>query len=257
MKRDRRCEDTTAFALPVIVVAKMIVMCDFSPVHTSQKMWPLSLTIMQPSDPYAQLIFLVRDGDTTAWQTLIDKFEGRLLAFAFSRIHDRTASEDIVQETFIGFLTSLPNYDPKRSLESYLFSICAYKLTDHLRRSGRRPAIAIGRKDDSSGFMDSLKGAYRGASSIARSGERKRLEESAVVQATAELIQRWRSQGEWVKLKCIELLIVCGLGNKEVGLQTGLSEQQVANYKSDFHQRLRSIIQRSGLDADVFPELHA
>ncbi len=94
---------------------------------------------MQSSDPYAQLIFLVRNGDSSAWQTLIDKFEGRLLAFVNSRIHDRAASEDIVQETFIGFLTSLPNYDTKRPVESYLFSICAYKLTDHLRRNGRRP----------------------------------------------------------------------------------------------------------------------
>ena len=30
---------------------------------------------------------------------------------------------DVVQETFIGFLTSLPNYDSRRPLESYLFSI--------------------------------------------------------------------------------------------------------------------------------------
>ncbi len=150
---------------------------------------------MQPSDPYAQLIFLVRSGDTAAWQTLIDKFEGRLLAFANSRIHDRAASEDIVQETFIGFLTSLPNYDTKRPLESYLFSICAYKLTDHLRRTGRRPAIATGRKDDSTHFIDELKGAYRGASSIARSVERKRLEESAVMQATSELISTLEKPG--------------------------------------------------------------
>ncbi len=53
------------------------------------------------------------------------------------------SSEDIVQETFVGFLNSLPNYDRQRPLESYLFSICAYKLTDFLRREGRRPAISL------------------------------------------------------------------------------------------------------------------
>ncbi len=211
---------------------------------------------MQTIDPYAQLIFLVRNGDTAAWQTLIDRFEGRLLAFVNSRLHDRAASEDIVQETFIGFLTSLPNYDTSRPLESYLFSICAYKLTDHLRKIGRRPAVASGRRDDSSSPIESLRGFDRGASSIARSVERKQLEESAVRSAVAELVQRWKTQGEWLKLKCIELLIVGGQGNKEVAAQTGLTEQQVANYKSDFHQRIRSIILRAGLDANVFPELH-
>ncbi len=83
-----------------------------------------------------QLIEQIRGGDSDAWQTLIDRYEGRLLAFTNSRIRDRTASEDIVQDAFVGFLISLPNYDGTKRLESYLFSICAYKLTDHLRREG-------------------------------------------------------------------------------------------------------------------------
>jgi len=62
------------------------------------------------------LVTAVRDGDAAAWQTLIERYEGRLLAFARSRIGDRESSEDIVQETFIGFLTSLPNYDSRRPL---------------------------------------------------------------------------------------------------------------------------------------------
>lgn len=207
-------------------------------------------------DPYSQLVDAVRAGDQAAWQRLIANFEGRLLAFAESRLRDRAASEDIVQDTFIGFLTSLPNYDSSRPLEGYLFSICAYKLTDHLRRIGRRPPIVSGRKTDSDDLTMQLPGTARVASSIARSGERQRLEEEAVADAVGESIQRWKERGDWQKLRCIELLMVCGLGNKEVSKQTGLTEQQVANLKSDFHLRLKSVIQRAGLDEDVFPELH-
>ena len=206
-------------------------------------------------DPYSQLVDAVRAGDQAAWQRLIANFEGRLLAFAESRLRDRAASEDIVQDTFIGFLTSLPNYDSSRPLEGYLFSICAYKLTDHLRRIGRRPPIVSGRRTDSDDLTMQLPGTARVASSIARSGERQRLEEDAVTIAVGESIQRWKERGDWQKLRCIELLMVCGLGNKEVSKQTGLTEQQVANLKSDFHLRLKSVIQRAGLDEDVFPEL--
>jgi len=206
-------------------------------------------------DPYSQLVDAVRAGDQAAWQRLIANFEGRLLAFAESRLRDRAASEDIVQDTFIGFLTSLPNYDSRRPLEGYLFSICAYKLTDHLRRIGRRPPIVSGRRTDSDDLTMRLPGTARVASSIARSGERQRLEEDAVTIAVGESIQRWKERGDWQKLRCIELLMVCGLGNKEVSKQTGLTEQQVANLKSDFHLRLKSVIQRAGLDEDVFPEL--
>src|SRR3546814_2039607 len=59
---------------------------------------------------------------------LIAQYEGRLLSFVESRLRRRDASEDVVQETFIGFLTSLPNYDTRRSLESWLFTIAAHKL---------------------------------------------------------------------------------------------------------------------------------
>ena len=89
-----------------------------------------------PSQSDSLLIQQIRQGEADAWSELIARFEGRLLAYVDSRLRNRTASEDVVQETFVGFLTSLPNYDSRRPLESYLFSIAAHKLTDHLRREG-------------------------------------------------------------------------------------------------------------------------
>ena len=94
---------------------------------------------MSVTETDAILVRQVRAGDAEAWRQLIERFEGRLLAFVDSRLRDRAASEDVVQETFIGFLTSLPHYDEKRDMEAYLFSIAAHKLTDHLRKQGRRP----------------------------------------------------------------------------------------------------------------------
>src|SRR5690349_1342376 len=89
------------------------------------------------------LVQRIRAGEEEAWNELIARFEGRLLAFVESRLRRRAASEDVVQETFVGFLTSLPNYDSSRPLESYLFSIAAHKLTDSLRRDGRRPTLPL------------------------------------------------------------------------------------------------------------------
>ena len=61
----------------------------------------------------------IRKGDTDAWQRLIDRYEGRLLAFARRRLSDRSQAEDIVQEAFVGFLNSLPNFDEQRDLQSH------------------------------------------------------------------------------------------------------------------------------------------
>lgn len=205
------------------------------------------------------LIQRIRQGEGDSWDELIVRYEGRLLAFVESRIGRRTSAEDIVQETFIGFLNSLPNFDGKRPLESYLFSICAYKLTDHLRREGRRPTVPLvsGNSDNSSGGSESwsVEDSARGASSIARSGERRNLEEKALLEALRDQLARWREKDEWAKLKCCELLFVRGWSNKEAAEQLDLTEQHVANYKFEFIAKMKTAIKRQQLSEDVFPEL--
>lgn len=203
----------------------------------------------------SSLVLRVRKAEPDAWNQLIDQYEGRLLAYVDSRLSNRSASEDIVQETFIGFLHSLPNFDGKRSLENYLFSICAYKLTDHLRREGRRPAIPMSSTADSSGHWH-LPGSGRVASSIARSTERKRIEEDALIEALRDQVSKWQERGDWMKLKCVELLIVRGLSNKKVSMLLDISEQQVANFKFDFLARTRTLLKRQELSQEIFPELY-
>jgi len=210
----------------------------------------------QSSEVDTLLIERIRSGDSDAWGDLIGRYEGRLLAFVESRLSNRAASEDIVQEAFVGFLNSLPNYDGRRPLESYLFSICAYKLTDYLRREGRRPAVPLSAGSDSSGEWQ-VPGSARAASSIARSGERKNLEERAVIDALREQVDRWKDRGDWIKLKCIELLFVRGWANKGVATHLDITEQQVANFKFDFVARMRSIIRRMEMPEDIFPEIYA
>lgn len=203
------------------------------------------------------LVQAIQRGDPRAWQDLIDRYEGRLLAFVESRIRNRATSEDIVQEAFVGFLNSLPNYDQRRPLESYLFSICAYKLTDHLRREGRRPTVSLNQNssDSTASPWQLVSGHARPASSIARSGERRKLEEDALVESLRVQVGKWKEQGDWAKLKCIELIFVVGLSNKDVAQKLELTEQQVANFKFDFIARTRSLIGRQRLDEEVFPEL--
>ncbi|MEM9351442.1 MAG: sigma-70 family RNA polymerase sigma factor [Planctomycetota bacterium] len=208
----------------------------------------------QPN-PDTLLVEEIRTGKADAWSELIARYEGRLLSFVESRLRRRAASEDVVQETFIGFLNSLPNYDVRRPLEGWLFSIAAHKLTDHLRREGRRPTVSLNAAgDDSSGGWEPMGSASR-ASSIARSGERRGLEEEALADAIGQQIDKWRDAGDWQKVQCMELLFVLGQPNKAVAGELGLSEQQVANFKHDFLERLRKLVRAQRLNEDVFPEL--
>lgn len=204
---------------------------------------------MAISDAEALLVREVRVGDASAWRQLIERYEGRLLAFVDSRLRDRAASEDVVQETFIGFLTSLPHYDEKRDMEAYLFSIAAHKLTDHLRKQGRRPIDQFG-SDDHGRPLEEVAGGGRAASSIARSGERQRAEERMLTDSLGQLVGEWLARGDYDRLRCMELLIVKGWANKDVARHLDLTEQAVASYKFQTISRLKEMARRAGLSLD-------
>ncbi len=201
------------------------------------------------------LIRRIREGQQEAWNELIAQYEGRLLAYVESRTRNRATAEDVVQEAFVGFLTSLPNYDRRRPLEGYLFSIAAHKLTDHLRREGRRPTLPLV-PGGASGNSWEPPGTARRASSIVRSGERRALEQSALEAALAQQIEHWHRRGQWEKLKSAELLFVRGFANKEVAAKLKISEQTVANHKYEFLSKLREAVRKQGLPEEVFPELY-
>jgi len=201
------------------------------------------------------LVRRIRSGDSEAWNELIARFEGRLLAYVCGRTRNRATAEDVVQEAFIGFLTSLPNYDSRRSLEGYLFSIAAHKLTDHLRREGRRPTLPLAPATSDASSWEP-EGRARRASSIVRSGERRRLEETAVVAAMRQQIAHWHQRGDWQKIQCVELLFLRGWANKDVARRMGISEQAVANHKFEFLARLRTAVRAQSLPEEVFPELY-
>ena len=207
-----------------------------------------------PSESDRLLIQQIRDGDSRAWETLISRYEGRLLAFVQRRLRDRSSSEDVVQETFVGFLNSLPNFDDRRELQTYLFTIAAHKLTDHLRRNGRHPLRSL--SDSSSDLLNQQIDDQPGASSAARSEERRELESAAIVRCLGQILRGLQEKGDWARLKVLELLWIKGWANRDVAAFLKISEQQVANYRFAAVKKLSELIRDAGLSSDVFPELH-
>jgi RNA polymerase sigma-70 factor (ECF subfamily) len=199
------------------------------------------------------LILKIRAGDSSAWDQLIARYEGRLLAFVDRRLHDRAASEDVVQETFVGFLNSLPNFDDRRELQTYLFTIASHKLTDQLRRMGRHPLHHV--SDSPGDILHQQMDPHKAASSLARSQERKDLETEAVARCLGQMLRQWQERGDHLRVKVMELLFVKGWANRDVAAFLGVNEQQIANYRFAAVKKLSEQIRAAGLPADVFPEL--
>ena len=208
-----------------------------------------------PSESDRLLIQQIRQGDSRAWDALIARYEGRLLAFVQRRLRDRSASEDVVQETFVGFLNSLPNFDDRRELQTYLFTIASHKLTDHLRRAGRHPLRSL--SEGGADMLNQQLGHDPTASSVARKEERRELENAALTRCLGQMLRGLVEREDYVRIRVLELLWVKGWANRDVAAALGVSEQQVANYRFAAVKKLTEQIRDAGLSPDVFPELHA
>lgn len=198
----------------------------------------------------------IRSGDNSAWELFINRYERRLFAYVNARLTNRTTSEDVVQDTFIGFLTSLPNYDDATPVESFLFSIAAHKLTDVLRRQGRRPTVPLSptTSDDDEREFEPI-GPSRKASSLFRSREDRVAEQAVVAGCLQSLIHSWIANGEFERLQCAELLFVSGLPNKDVATKLGITEQAVANHKFFVVSKLKDAAEKARINSPAIAGL--
>lgn len=207
-----------------------------------------------PAESDRLLVEQIRRGDSAAWEELIERFEGRIWAFVHKKIADPASTDDVVQETFFGFARSLPNYDDKQSLENWLFTIANNKVTDLLRKTGRRP-WATGSDADDERLAEAADVRQRAASSHARSKERRDLEYSELANALRTLVSGWVRKRDFLRVQVLELLFVKGWANKDVAKFLHVSEQDVANARFAALSKLKKHMLTAGLSADVFPEL--
>lgn len=193
----------------------------------------------------AWLVQQIRAGDQAAWGELIRLYEGRLHSFVGLRIRAAQDAEDIVQETFMGLLRSLPHFDTSRDLENYLFTIASHKIRDHLRKRGRHPLQLLEDGTEDS-YVPQPPARIRGPSSLLASAERVQGEEARLSVALQALIDRWRDGGEYWRIECAELLFVAGWPNAQVAQYLGLTAQQVANQKFQILETLTRDVAKEG-----------
>jgi RNA polymerase sigma-70 factor, ECF subfamily len=72
--------------------------------------------------------------DATRW---VDAHGDFLYSFALSRVRDRWAAEDLVQETLLAAMQSRKAYREQASERTWLCGILKHKIIDHYRKSSR------------------------------------------------------------------------------------------------------------------------
>jgi len=70
-----------------------------------------------------ELITSLRQGEETAFATLVERYHGRLLRFAQSFVSSQAVAEEVVQETWMAVLKGIHRFEGRSSLKTWIFRI--------------------------------------------------------------------------------------------------------------------------------------
>jgi len=89
--------------------------------------------MMNSDDLY--YIDLVKNGDSSAYSYLVEKYSDMVYSLALKIIHNETDAEDLAQEVFISAYKSLTNFKGNSKFSTWLYRITYNKAISKLRKS--------------------------------------------------------------------------------------------------------------------------
>lgn len=90
----------------------------------------------------ARLVEACQEGDTTAFNLLVWRWERPLYNFIYKYVGDATLAEDLVQDTFVRMLKSIGRYRHRGAFSTWLYRIAINLCKDHLKRK-RVPMVSL------------------------------------------------------------------------------------------------------------------
>lgn len=88
------------------------------------------------------LIERVQQGDKTAFDLLVLKYQNRIMKVLSRYLYDQSEVQDMAQEAFIKAYRALPNFRGDSAFYTWLYRIAINTAKNHLVAQGRRPPSA-------------------------------------------------------------------------------------------------------------------
>ena len=96
---------------------------------------------MQLSD--IQIIKKVIDGDKSAFNDIMNRYEKSILNFAYRMLSNRTEAEDVTQEVFLRAYKNIETFEARAKFSTWLFKIARNLCLNKLRHTFRFPTFSI------------------------------------------------------------------------------------------------------------------
>jgi len=94
-------------------------------------------------DADAELMLKVKQGQTSCFNAIIDRYQKPIINFAYSLLLDRFEAEDTAQEVFLRVYAKAKTYRPKAKFSTYIFKIARNLCFNKLRRKKSHPCVPL------------------------------------------------------------------------------------------------------------------
>ena len=198
-------------------------------------------------DPDVRLMLMVRDGNATAFEELVRRYQDRVLGVLQNVVSDREHAEDLAQDVFLRVYRARERYTPDAKFSTWLFTITHNVARNAIRQLSRRKEVSPGQtasSSDSSPAM-SLEQMARAKSGLMPARQLDQLEIGEVVRQAMEMLPE-RQRMALMLAKFEEM------SYQDIGDTMGLTVQAVKSLLSRARNNLKDHLQPY-LDAGRLP----
>jgi len=90
-----------------------------------------------------ELIFLLQQGDESAFRQLVDAYEGMVYNTVLSIVQNEADADDVTQEVFVQVYQSVHTFKGDAKFSTWLYRVAVSKSLDHLKRKKRKKRFAF------------------------------------------------------------------------------------------------------------------
>jgi RNA polymerase sigma-70 factor (ECF subfamily) len=98
------------------------------------------------------LVTELKKGSSQAFNTLFEKYNGKIYNFSLGYLNDREEAKEIVQDVFLKIWNAREDLSEEKSLDSYLFTIAKNTILNTIRKSNYHQAylnyVAVNQEKD-------------------------------------------------------------------------------------------------------------
>ncbi len=174
------------------------------------------------------LIEKARNGDVSAFEELVQKYDRKVLGFALNLLKNPDDARDAYQEIFLKAFQALPRFRRESQFSTWLYRIAYHTCVSFLRKRRRGHIVTWWDHEDGS-LVETLPGPEQS------NPEKKVLQKeflSAVQKAVANLSPKRQA--------VFYLRYQNDFSLKEISAATGLSLSAVKNHLFKIHEKLRN-----------------